>query len=160
MNNTTNIMIVGVGGQGTLLASRILGNAVIRADAKHIFAQSAVFGRYILQKFAVSVGIYLVAVFFGINVIGILGYPADSSVGFGQEALDALADEQLLLVSVFTAVNRVSADIQKAVLGNVQALYRLGKAFFGAQIASVCVTALYIASANEPKPFVIIIEIF
>ena len=28
---TTNIMIVGVGGQGTLLASRILGNAVIRA---------------------------------------------------------------------------------------------------------------------------------
>ena len=26
---TTNIMIVGVGGQGTLLASRILGNAVI-----------------------------------------------------------------------------------------------------------------------------------
>ena len=30
MNNTTNIMIVGVGGQGTLLASRILGNAVIR----------------------------------------------------------------------------------------------------------------------------------
>lgn len=28
--NTTNIMIVGVGGQGTLLASRILGNAVIR----------------------------------------------------------------------------------------------------------------------------------
>ncbi len=30
MKNTTNIMIVGVGGQGTLLASRILGNAVIR----------------------------------------------------------------------------------------------------------------------------------
>ncbi len=30
MNSTTNIMIVGVGGQGTLLASRILGNAVIR----------------------------------------------------------------------------------------------------------------------------------
>ena len=30
MNNTRNIMIVGVGGQGTLLASRILGNAVIR----------------------------------------------------------------------------------------------------------------------------------
>lgn len=30
MNKTTNIMIVGVGGQGTLLASRILGNAVIR----------------------------------------------------------------------------------------------------------------------------------
>lgn len=28
---TTNIMIVGVGGQGTLLASRILGNAVIGA---------------------------------------------------------------------------------------------------------------------------------
>lgn len=30
-NSTTNIMIVGVGGQGTLLASRILGNAVILA---------------------------------------------------------------------------------------------------------------------------------
>ncbi len=30
MKSTTNIMIVGVGGQGTLLASRILGNAVIR----------------------------------------------------------------------------------------------------------------------------------
>jgi len=30
MNKTKNIMIVGVGGQGTLLASRILGNAVIR----------------------------------------------------------------------------------------------------------------------------------
>ena len=30
MSNITNIMIVGVGGQGTLLASRILGNAVIR----------------------------------------------------------------------------------------------------------------------------------
>ena len=29
MSNTTNIMIVGVGGQGTLLASRILGNAII-----------------------------------------------------------------------------------------------------------------------------------
>lgn len=29
MQNTNNIMIVGVGGQGTLLASRILGNAVI-----------------------------------------------------------------------------------------------------------------------------------
>ena len=29
MSRTTNIMIVGVGGQGTLLASRILGNAVI-----------------------------------------------------------------------------------------------------------------------------------
>ena len=29
MSKTTNIMIVGVGGQGTLLASRILGNAVI-----------------------------------------------------------------------------------------------------------------------------------
>ncbi|MBR5817088.1 MAG: 2-oxoacid:acceptor oxidoreductase family protein, partial [Clostridia bacterium] len=28
---TKNIMIVGVGGQGTLLASRILGNAVIDA---------------------------------------------------------------------------------------------------------------------------------
>ena len=28
-NNTKNIMIVGVGGQGTLLASRILGNTVI-----------------------------------------------------------------------------------------------------------------------------------
>ncbi len=28
---TTNIMIVGVGGQGTLLASRILGNVAIRA---------------------------------------------------------------------------------------------------------------------------------
>lgn len=31
MKNTTNIMIVGVGGQGTLLASRILGGAVIKA---------------------------------------------------------------------------------------------------------------------------------
>ncbi|MBQ5389609.1 MAG: 2-oxoacid:acceptor oxidoreductase family protein, partial [Clostridia bacterium] len=30
MKTTTNIMIVGVGGQGTLLASRILGNALIR----------------------------------------------------------------------------------------------------------------------------------
>ncbi|MBQ8310981.1 MAG: indolepyruvate oxidoreductase subunit beta [Clostridia bacterium] len=30
MSKTTNIMLVGVGGQGTLLASRILGNAVIR----------------------------------------------------------------------------------------------------------------------------------
>ena len=30
MSKTTNIMIVGVGGQGTLLASRVLGNAVIR----------------------------------------------------------------------------------------------------------------------------------
>lgn len=30
MNQTTNIMIVGVGGQGTLLASRILGGTVIR----------------------------------------------------------------------------------------------------------------------------------
>ena len=30
MSTTTNIMIVGVGGQGTLLASRILGGAVIR----------------------------------------------------------------------------------------------------------------------------------
>ncbi len=29
MNNTKNIMIVGVGGQGTLLASRILGNLII-----------------------------------------------------------------------------------------------------------------------------------
>ena len=29
MNNTKNILIVGVGGQGTLLASRILGNTVI-----------------------------------------------------------------------------------------------------------------------------------
>ena len=29
MSKTTNIMIVGVGGQGTLLASRILGNCVI-----------------------------------------------------------------------------------------------------------------------------------
>ncbi|MFA6947614.1 MAG: indolepyruvate oxidoreductase subunit beta [Eubacteriales bacterium] len=29
MNNTKNIMIVGVGGQGTLLASRIIGNAVL-----------------------------------------------------------------------------------------------------------------------------------
>lgn len=29
MNETTNIMIVGVGGQGTLLASRVLGGAVI-----------------------------------------------------------------------------------------------------------------------------------
>ena len=28
--STKNIMIVGVGGQGTLLASRILGNAVIK----------------------------------------------------------------------------------------------------------------------------------
>ena len=27
--NTVNIMIVGVGGQGTLLASRILGNAIL-----------------------------------------------------------------------------------------------------------------------------------
>jgi len=30
-NNTKNIMIVGVGGQGTLLASRILGNALLSA---------------------------------------------------------------------------------------------------------------------------------
>ncbi len=30
MKNTTNIMIVGVGGQGTLLASRILGNVAIK----------------------------------------------------------------------------------------------------------------------------------
>jgi len=30
MKTTTNIMIVGVGGQGTLLASRILGNVLIR----------------------------------------------------------------------------------------------------------------------------------
>ncbi len=29
MNTTTNIMIVGVGGQGTLLASRILGNVLV-----------------------------------------------------------------------------------------------------------------------------------
>ncbi len=29
MNNTKNIMIVGVGGQGSLLASRIIGNAVL-----------------------------------------------------------------------------------------------------------------------------------
>ena len=29
MGSTKNIMIVGVGGQGTLLASRILGNVVI-----------------------------------------------------------------------------------------------------------------------------------
>ncbi len=29
MSNTTNIMIVGVGGQGTLLASRILGNVLL-----------------------------------------------------------------------------------------------------------------------------------
>ena len=29
MNHTTNIMIVGVGGQGTLLASRILGNVAL-----------------------------------------------------------------------------------------------------------------------------------
>lgn len=31
MNNTKNIMIVGVGGQGSLLASRIIGNAVLLA---------------------------------------------------------------------------------------------------------------------------------
>jgi len=30
--NTTNIMIVGVGGQGTLLASRILGNTALRLN--------------------------------------------------------------------------------------------------------------------------------
>ena len=30
MKTTMNIMIVGVGGQGTLLASRILGNVLIR----------------------------------------------------------------------------------------------------------------------------------
>ena len=30
-NNTKNIMIVGVGGQGTLLASRLLGNAAVSA---------------------------------------------------------------------------------------------------------------------------------
>jgi len=30
--NTTNIMIVGVGGQGTLLASRILGNSALRLN--------------------------------------------------------------------------------------------------------------------------------
>ena len=29
MNNVTSIMIVGVGGQGTLLASRILGNMLV-----------------------------------------------------------------------------------------------------------------------------------
>ena len=34
MNKTTNIMIVGVGGQGTLLASRILGAAAMRAGKK------------------------------------------------------------------------------------------------------------------------------
>ena len=33
MSKTTSIMIVGVGGQGTLLASRILGNAVIEEGA-------------------------------------------------------------------------------------------------------------------------------
>ena len=32
MNNITNIMIVGVGGQGSLLASRILGNAALRLN--------------------------------------------------------------------------------------------------------------------------------
>ena len=31
-NNITNIMIVGVGGQGSLLASRILGNAALRLN--------------------------------------------------------------------------------------------------------------------------------
>lgn len=30
MNNTVNIMIVGVGGQGTLLASRIIGHAIMQ----------------------------------------------------------------------------------------------------------------------------------
>lgn len=30
MNNTVNIMIVGVGGQGTLLASRIIGDAIMQ----------------------------------------------------------------------------------------------------------------------------------
>jgi len=32
MNNITNIMIVGVGGQGTLLASRILGNVALKLN--------------------------------------------------------------------------------------------------------------------------------
>ncbi|MCL1792951.1 MAG: indolepyruvate oxidoreductase subunit beta [Oscillospiraceae bacterium] len=32
IGNTTNIMIVGVGGQGTLLASKILGNAALRQN--------------------------------------------------------------------------------------------------------------------------------
>ena len=31
MNNVKSVLIVGVGGQGTLLASRLLGNAVLRA---------------------------------------------------------------------------------------------------------------------------------
>ncbi len=31
MDNATNIMIVGVGGQGTLLASRVIGNTAIKA---------------------------------------------------------------------------------------------------------------------------------
>ena len=31
MKTTTNIMIVGVGGQGTLLASRVLGNVLVGA---------------------------------------------------------------------------------------------------------------------------------
>ena len=29
MNNTVNVMIVGVGGQGSLLASRLLGNLLV-----------------------------------------------------------------------------------------------------------------------------------
>jgi len=31
MNKTTNIMIVGVGGQGSLLASKLLGNVIMNA---------------------------------------------------------------------------------------------------------------------------------
>ena len=39
MNKTTNIMIVGVGGQGTLLASRILGGAVIRSRVRRVIRE-------------------------------------------------------------------------------------------------------------------------
>ena len=31
MSKTTNIMIVGVGGQGSLLASKLLGNVIMNA---------------------------------------------------------------------------------------------------------------------------------
>jgi indolepyruvate ferredoxin oxidoreductase beta subunit len=30
MNNTTNVMIVGVGGQGSLLASKLLGHVMLK----------------------------------------------------------------------------------------------------------------------------------
>lgn len=137
MMNNLNIMIVGVGGQGTLLASRVLGNVALKMDSD--VKVSEVHG---MSQRGGSVVTY---VKFGKKVYSPLIEPGEADVILAFERLEALRWAEYLKDGGTILVNEQRIDPMPVIIGKAKYPEEIIEKLKARNINTMTIDALKIA---------------